>query len=297
MTHPLVTFGEAIAQSYQQFQSLHREPQDWDGTELQDRDPQVIDAMMPLLKWAYEHYYQVQTEGLETIPDGPILMVGSHNGGLGAPDMFMLMYAWFKYFGVERPAYGLMNPKMWTGYPDLAKLAARAGAVRAHPKIAIAALKAKASVLVYPGGARDVFRHHRLRHQIFLNGNLAFIKLALRENVPIVPVVSTGAHDTLEVIGDLYPLLSKFHDRGMPWLLGIDPEVWPVFKGWPWGIGVGPLLNIPFPTPIHLKVGEPIYFERSGSAAAKDNTYLLQCYDQVYGTMQSDLNQLVRANA
>ncbi|NJN23518.1 MAG: hypothetical protein HC810_02800, partial [Acaryochloridaceae cyanobacterium RL_2_7] len=169
MTHPIMAFGGAIAQSYQQFQALPPFPQDGDGSSLQARDGQVIEAMLPLLQWAYEHYYTVETQGLEHVPNEPILMVGSHNGGLGAPDMFMLMYAWFRQFGTERPAYGLMNPKMWTGYPDLAKLAARTGAVRAHPKIAIAALKANASVLVYPGGARDVFRHHRLRHHIFLN--------------------------------------------------------------------------------------------------------------------------------
>ena len=94
------------------------------------------------------------------------------------------------------------------------------------------------------------------------------------------------------MIGDLYPLLSKLHDRGMPWLLDIDPEVWPVFKGWPWGIGIGPLLNIPYPKPIRLKVGAPIYFERSGAKATKDPNYLLRCYDQVHHQMQTDLNQL-----
>ena len=87
--------------------------------------------------------------------------------------------------------------------------------------------------------------------------------------------------------------LSKLHEQGMPWLLDVDPEVWPIYRGRPWGIGVGPLLNIPFPKPIRLKVGQPIYFERSGAKATKDQTYLWHCYDRVHRQMQQDLNELV----
>lgn len=288
------SFQDAIAQSSQVIQdTMAGSDESWDGRNLEDRDPAVLDALLPLWRWVYEHYFPVITDGLEQVPEGKILMVGAHNGGLAAPDLLMLMWAWFQRFGTTRPAYGLMNPKMWTGYPLLAQIAARAGAVRANPRMAIAAFKANASVLVYPGGARDVFRHHSLRNRIFLNGNLAFIKLALREEVPIVPVVSHGAHDTLKVIGDLYPMLRQLHERGMPWLLGIDPEVWPIFLGWPWGIGIGPLINLPFRRPIHIRVGPPIYFDRSGPKAAKDIDYILRCYDQVHHQMQSTLNQLV----
>jgi 1-acyl-sn-glycerol-3-phosphate acyltransferase len=294
MPLPWSAFGDAIVQSSQIFQNtMAHADQPWDGRNLGDRDPEAIQALMPLLGWMYEHYFPATTTGLEQIPDEKFLMVGSHNGGLAAPDLFLLMWAWFQEFGLVRPTYGLMNAKMWTGYPLLARVAAQMGAVRATPKMAIAALKADASVLVYPGGARDVFRPYALRHQIFLNGNFAFIKLALRESVPIVPVVSLGAHDTLRVIADLYPLLQKLHQRGMPWLLDLDPEVWPVFLGWPWGIGVGPLLNIPFRKPIQLRIGAPIYFERTGAQATKDQAYILRCYDQVHQQMQLLLNQLV----
>lgn len=282
----IVTFGQLMQQTM-------ADTNPWDGTTLEDRDPEVINALMPLYNWFYDHYFPATTVGLEHIPEGKALLVGSHNGGLGAPDMFMLMSAWFRQFGTERPAYGLMNPKMWTGYPDLARLAARAGAIQATPRMAIAALRANANVLVYPGGARDVFRHHSLRHRIFLNGNLAFVKLALREQAPIVPVVSVGAHDTLRVIGDLYPLLRRFHQWGMPWLLGVDPEVWPVFLGLPWGIGVGPLLNIPIARPIHLRISAPILLD-GGPESAKEQDHVLQCYDQVHRQMQSSLNQLVK---
>lgn len=267
----------------------------WTGRTLADRNPQVIEQLMPLWDWLHRHYFRVTSEGWEQVPaTEPILMVGSHNGGLGAPDMFMLMLEWYQRFGGERLAYGLMNAKMWQVYPGLARLAAQAGAIQADPKMAIAALQQGASVLVYPGGARDVFRPHAQRDRIFLNGNLAFIKLALRHNVPIVPVVSWGAHDTLRVLFDLYPLLEAWHQQGMPWPYGLDPEIWPVFLGWPWGIGVGPIPNLPWPEAIHLQIGKPIRFGRSGAEVTRDLAYVIACYDQVYQQMQQSLNQIRR---
>ncbi|MEM9136221.1 MAG: lysophospholipid acyltransferase family protein [Cyanobacteria bacterium P01_F01_bin.42] len=290
---PLSELGDAIAASLKILQNTMADSEHaWDGTRLQDRSPETIQDLLPLWGWFYQNYFPVTIDGLENIPEEQILMVGSHNGGLAAPDMFMLMWAWFQQFGTERPAYGLMNAKMWTGYPAIARVAAQTGAVRANPKMAIAALQSGASVLVYPGGARDVFRPHTLKHRIFLNGNLAFIKLALREQVPIVPVVSLGAHETLKVVGDLYPWMQKLNQLGVPWLLNVDPEVWPVFLGLPWGIGVGPLLNIPLARPIHLRIGPAITLP-GDPKSAKDPDHVIACYDRVYRQMQSQLDELV----
>jgi hypothetical protein len=64
--------------------------------------------------------------------------------------MVMMMYDWFRRFGTERPVYGLMHPCVWKAVPRVADLVAETGAVVAHPKMALAALRKGASVLVYP---------------------------------------------------------------------------------------------------------------------------------------------------
>ena len=46
----------------------------------------------------------------------------------------------------------------------------------------------------------------------------------------------------------------------MPWLFGIDPEVMPLYLGLPWGLALGPLLNLPLPVRIHTRVCAPIRF-------------------------------------
>ncbi len=135
------------------------------GWSLEDRDPQVIEKFVPLLDWFYHHYFRVKTDGWENIPpSGQVLFIGSHNGGLAAPDMFMMMYDWFQRFGSDRLVYGLMDSRVWRVFPSQAHLVAQMGAIHAHPKMAIAALNSGASVLIYPGGATDVFRPHSLRN-------------------------------------------------------------------------------------------------------------------------------------
>ncbi len=264
------------------------------GWTLDRRDPKFIQSLMPIWEWLYYHYFRVQTSGWHHIPPNQkVLFVGSHNGGLSVPDTHMMMYDWFKRFGVERPVYGLMHPTPWE-FSALGAAAAKIGAVIAHPKMAIAAFRSGASVLVYPGGAQDVFRPHSLRNQIYFAERKGFIKLALRENVPIVPVISAGAHNTLFVLADCYKIVQQLHEWGMPWLFGIDPVVFPIYLGLPWGIAFGPLPNIPLPKPIYTRVCPPIVFERYGKQAACDRDYVNACYELVRSQMQQELDSLVR---
>jgi 1-acyl-sn-glycerol-3-phosphate acyltransferase len=266
----------------------------FDGWSLSDRNPEVIKSFLPIWEWFYHHYFRVTTDGWENIPpSGKMLVVGTHNGGLAAPDMFMFMYDWFKRFGTERLAYGLMHPSVWQVLPFLAEKAVESGAIMAHPKMAIAALQKDATVLVYPGGAEDVYRPYSLRNKIYFAGRKGFIKLAIRESAPIIPAISDGAHDCLIVLAEIYPLLKKLHQAGMPWLFNLDPIVFPIYLGLPWGLALGPLPNIPLPAKIHTRVCKPIYFPHYGRDAANDRDYIDACYTEVCEIMQQELDRLI----
>ncbi|HEY9879860.1 MAG TPA: glycerol acyltransferase [Leptolyngbyaceae cyanobacterium] len=272
------------------------------GLSLDDRDPHAIQSWMPIWEWLYRYYFRVQTSGWHHIPDGKALYVATHNGGIAAPDLHMFAFDWFRRFGCDNPKgavsnphtlYGLAHPKIWQASPWLAEQACRMGAVQAHPKMAIAAFQRGASVLVYPGGVQEVFRPHRLRHKICFAERRGFIKLALRQEVPIVPLISWGAHDTLFVVEDCYEQARWLHQHGMPWLFGIDPEVLPIYLGAPWGLAVGPLPNLPLPAQIHTRVCQPIYFDRYGRFALRDNAYIDECYTTVLSQMQHELDLLI----
>ncbi|MDJ0570321.1 MAG: lysophospholipid acyltransferase family protein [Pleurocapsa sp. MO_192.B19] len=264
------------------------------GWSLDDRDPQIIEQLMPFFGWVYQDYFRVQTDGWEHIPKtGKVLLIGSHNGGLAAPDTVMMTYDWFRQFGTDRLAYALMEPKIWQFLPGLARLAAQVGTIQPHPDMIRAALRRDAAVLIYPGGAKDVFRPHSQRNKIYFHNHKGFIKLALQEEVPIVPFISHGAHSTLIVLADIHPQLQQLHRLGMPWLRGIDPGVFPIYLGLPWGIGIGPLPNIPLPIKLHTRVCPAIAFERYGESAARDREYVEQCYRHVCEQMQQELDRLV----
>ncbi|MDZ8053434.1 MAG: lysophospholipid acyltransferase family protein [Aulosira sp. ZfuVER01] len=265
------------------------------GWSLKERDAQFIELLMPIWEWCYRYYFQVKTDGWHYIPtERKVLLVGSHNGGMASPDLIMMMYDWFSRFGTQRLVYGLMHPYAWQVSPKIGELAQKLGAIVAHPKMANAAFDIGASVLVYPGGQYDMFRPHSQRHKINLAGNKGFIKLALKQEVPIIPLISVGAHDTLIVLFDCYDLLKQLHHWGLPWLYQLDPGVFPIYLGLPWGLAIGPLPNIPLPVPIHTRVCHPIIFERYGKDAAKDRDYVNACYELVHIQMQHELDKLVR---
>lgn len=265
------------------------------GWSLEERDPKFIESFMPIWEWFYRHYFRVRTDGWENVPtEDQVLVVGSHNGGMAAPDMIMMMYDWFRRYGTERLVYGLMHPHIWKINSDIAKLGEKTGAIAAHPKTANAALKRGASVLVYPGGQYDLFRPYNQRYNINFAGNKGFIKLALRQEVPIIPAISVGAHETLIVLGDFYEIMKQFNTMGLPWLYNLDPGVFPIYLGLPWGLAIGPLPNIPFPVQINTRICKPIIFEKYGREASKNRDYVDDCYNLVCTEMQRELDKLAR---
>jgi len=259
------------------------------------RDPQFIQQLMPVWEWFYRYYFRVQTQGWDHIPpEGQLLFVGSHNGGLATPDLPMFLYDWFRRFGYERTVYGLTHAKVWRVYPWMADLAAKAGAIPFYGRNALAVLQEGASVLVYPGGGDDAFRPYGMRDRIYFRHRTGFIRLALWHQLPIVPFISWGAHDTLLVLGDCYDQAQQVHQMGLPWLFDLDPEVFPIYLGLPWGVAIGPWPNIPWPAQIHTRICQPIVFERYGYEASRDQTYVQACYNQVVETMQRELDDLIK---
>ena len=263
------------------------------GWSLDKRDPAFIQSQMPTWDYLYRYYFRVRSEGWHHIPPGKIMLVGSHNGGLASPDLGMIMYDWFRRFGTDRPVYGLMHQKIWM-VPWLAENAEKMGAIAAHPKVAEAAFKRGAGLLVFPGGGQDAFRPFHQWNRINLEGRKGFIRLAIRHGVPIVPFVSAGAHHTLIVLADLYPALKELNRMGMRWPFDIDPEVYPLYLGIPWGLAVGPMPNIPLPAQIFTRICKPIVLcGPEETHLADDRAFVQHAYEHVLRTMQEELDQLI----
>ncbi|MGB3757947.1 MAG: glycerol acyltransferase, partial [Rivularia sp. (in: cyanobacteria)] len=109
-----------------------------------------------------------------------------------------------------------------------------------------------------------------------------------------IPAISVGAHETLIVLGDFYELVKQLNDRGLPWLYQLDPGVFPIYLGLPWGLAIGPLPNIPFPVQIHTRICKAIVFEKYGKEASKNRDYVDACYEKVCREMQQEMDKLAR---
>src|SRR5439155_18096505 len=98
------------------------------------------------------------------------------------------------------------------------------------------------SVADFTGGDYDCFRPWTQRHTIDFAGRKGFVRLALRTGVPIVPVVSCGAHNSVVVLSRGERLA-----RWMPHMRLMRIKVMPIMLGPPWGISFG-IPTLPLPT-------------------------------------------------
>lgn len=255
---------------------------------LDNRDPNRIRQMYrvfdPLLRW----YFRPVIKGIDRIPDGPGLYVGNHNGGLMTFDSFTLFGEVYRVRGMADLPYGLGH-EIAIALPVLRQVVLPLGAIRASHETAHTAFAAGHKVLVYPGSDYDAFRSYRDRNRVVFGPRRGYVRLALRESVPIIPVVSAGAHEVLYILTDGRSLA-----KWLPVAKLLRAKAWPVALSIPWGVTVGPPPPyIPMRSRFFQEVLEPIEFERTGPEAARDDDWVERCHERVLTTMQAALDRLV----
>ncbi len=216
--------------------------------DLDERDPDYIRERLPLMWLFASIWYRGEVRGLGNIPDsGPVLLVGNHSGGNMTPDTIVFTLAFNTYFGVERAFYQLAH-NLVLSMPALAQLR-KFGTVAASPDNASKALASGAALLVYPGGDYEVHRPTSQRNRVDFGGRKGFVRLALEQNVPIVPVVSIGGQETA---------LFLSRGEGLARLFALDRlfrlKVLPISLALPWGLNVGDMLgHVPLPSKITIE--------------------------------------------
>jgi 1-acyl-sn-glycerol-3-phosphate acyltransferase len=251
--------------------------------DLDERDPDYIRERLPGIWLLASLYFRGDVRGLGNIPEeGPVLLVGNHSGGNLTPDTGVFTLAFNAYFGVERPFYQLAH-NLVLSMPGLSFLR-KFGTVAASPENAERALDEGAALLVYPGGDYEVHRPVWERNKVDFGGRKGFIRLALKHNVPIVPVVAIGGQET-----------SLFLSRGelLAKLLLLDRifrlKVVPLSIAAPWGLNVGDMLgHVPLPSKIVVEALPPIHLRDEFG----DKPDLDEVYTEVLARMQAALDAL-----
>jgi 1-acyl-sn-glycerol-3-phosphate acyltransferase len=225
------------------------------GGSAADFDPGAVEQTLSRVGRLFgeRSYFPLEIDGLHHLPDPPVLLVSNHSGGTTIPDVWGLVVAWYRHFGVERPIHPMAHEIILSIDATRRYFGAR-GVVDANRETALRVLADwKRDLLVMPGGDLDTWRPHKDRYKVRFGGRKGYARLALETGVPIVPIAHAGAHDTLFVVTDGRRLAERLR---LPNL--VRSSIFPIHFSLPWGLAIGPWPHIPVPAKLRYRIGRPI---------------------------------------
>lgn len=196
-------------------------------------------------------------------PESPTLFVANHGfGGVVDLNAVALRVAMEQVRG-DRSVTFLVHQIAWTVGAGrfVEALGGRPGSVEAVEE----AFAAGGHVAVFPGGDIDAAKATKDRNRISFAGRSGFARVAIEHEVPVVPVVTAGAGESLLVLNDGQRLARALR---LPELLRI--KALPLSISFPWGLSVGVagmLPYVPLPTKLVTAVLPPMWPLDGESAA------------------------------
>ncbi|ULE35842.1 1-acyl-sn-glycerol-3-phosphate acyltransferase [Mycobacterium sp. IDR2000157661] len=200
---------------------------------------------------------------VRSLPE-PVLFVANHGfGGVVDLNVFAVR-ATLAELNLDRPVTVLTHQLAWT--LRVGRLLEPLGARPASRDSAVEAFDAGHHVLVFPGGDKDAGKTFEDRNRVIFDGRSGFAKLAIDRQVPIVPVVTAGAGESLLVLSSGERLARALRLDKL-----FRVKALPVSVSLPWGLNVGAvglLPYIPLPTKLVTRVLPPMTPGRGESAEA-----------------------------
>ncbi|MBW2256506.1 MAG: alpha/beta fold hydrolase, partial [Deltaproteobacteria bacterium] len=253
-----------------------------DADTVAEPDPALVDVVRPALQ-ALKAYFRAEVHGLENMPEGKALVVGNHNAGITFMEPFFMGLEWYLQSG---ELLNYLGHDAMVAMPLVGNMLIKLGVIRASHDAAQQAFEAGRKVVVYPGGNYEAFRPYTQRHTIDFGPKTGYVKLALRNKVPIVPVLAIGGHETFFVL-KRGARIAKY--TGVKRFL--RSESFPIFLGLPWGVGFGPIFHLPLPAKTVVEVGEPISLEEYGPEALEDKEALQAISRKVQDRLQEMMDR------
>lgn len=167
-------------------------------------EPQFADRFYRCVSWM-SHRIHVEVRGIENIPSGRAILVANHAFGF---DAILPLAAIWRQLG--RRVWTL-GEHAWRRFPFVRRVAAAVGLVDGTAENADRLLQRDELVLVLPGGLREAVKPRELRYRLLWGHRHGFVRAAIRNQAPLVPLASIGADDLFDFVGNAYR-------RGERWL-------------------------------------------------------------------------------
>jgi 1-acyl-sn-glycerol-3-phosphate acyltransferase len=195
-----------------------------------------------LFKFLCNHYWRIEANGLENVPrQGPGILVGTHRGFMPF-DGVMTLHLLAQKTG-RLPRF-LTHPGLLK-FPFLSNFMTKLGGVVASQESATRVLQSGELVGLFPEGIKGAFTYYRDAYRLQEFGRDSFVKLALKNRVPIIPFVIVGS-------AEIFPIFGKINSR-----------VWTRYTEWPCLpiTPTFPVLPVPLPAKWHMQFLPPLHVE------------------------------------
>jgi 1-acyl-sn-glycerol-3-phosphate acyltransferase len=203
----------------------------------------VTDRIRPLTDLARPY-----VDGVDRLPaDGRFLLAGNHTQ-FGS-EVFLISDTVRRTIGTRvRPlaerGFGRMR-----GLP--ADLIAAYGAVVGEPETARELMRNDETILVFPGGGREIGKFKGEEYTLRWQGRAGFARLSVENGYPIVPAGLVGGDDVYRSLTTRDSAYGRFSEALGRRLNGRPDMAMPLLRG------IGPTL-IPRPQRMYLRFGAPI---------------------------------------
>jgi 1-acyl-sn-glycerol-3-phosphate acyltransferase len=241
----------------------------------------VGDNLNPMIE-----LYRPYVDGLANLPrDGRFLLVGNHTQS--GTEVFLTSYF------VRRELGFRVRPLAERGMGEARGLArdliAAYGGVVGHPDSARELMRHNETVLVYPGGGREIAKFRGEQYRLRWEGRNGFARVAIESGYPIVPVGLVGGDDVYQSLFARDSTWGRWNLSLSERLSGRADMAMPLIRG------VGPTL-IPRPRRMYLEFGKPISTTRPARTNAA--TWLETVRENTRNSLETILAdlQVVRAD-
>ena len=220
-------------------------------------------------------------DGLQNLPrDGRFLLAGNHTA-FGMAEVVLIPYFVHRELGVR--VRGLADRSFADARGLAADLLAAAGAVIGEPEVGAQLMRQGETILVFPGGGREMPKFKGEDYQLRWAGRSGFARLAIAHDYPIVPVGLVGGDDVYRSLVERESLWGRVSSAVSPRLLGRPDMAIPLIRG------VGPTL-IPRPQRMYLRFGTPLQTARPARVPA--GTWEATVKDRTKAALESVLADL-----
>ena len=251
-------------------------------------DPEKAQKLAKVVLPVAETYHRVKWLGLDNIPDEVFLGVGNHTGMHFMPES-VLWVGKYQITNRRIPMLTLIH-HMAHQIASLVKIPLNElGLVEAKRKNALDALQAGYAVTVYPGGDRDVARSFSNRHKIDFFDHLGYVKMAIKAQVPILPIVGCGGGEAAFVINS-GEKIAKW--TGMKKFAQV--HTWPFYWSFPFGFHLGhfPHFELPLPTQMTMSILPSYSVANYKPSDAENPEIVRRINDDLLSIMQKELDEL-----